>query len=134
MPRVTAFPDSHADLLNAEFAALTTLGADGIPQTTMVWFLHENGELRISLNTTRLKTRNLRRRPECGLLILDLANPYRYLDVRGRATLEPDDDYAFADRVGVKYGGTDLRTRDAPGESRIVMTIVPTNVYAVPPQ
>jgi hypothetical protein len=49
--------DSHADLLSAELAAFTTLGADAIPQTTMVWFLHENGELRISLNTARLKAR-----------------------------------------------------------------------------
>lgn len=129
---MTAFPDSHAYLLDAEFAALTTLGANGIPQSTIVWFLHENGELRLSLGTHRLKTRNLRRRPECSLLILDLANPHRYLDVRGHAAFEPDDDYVFADRLGAKYG-TDLRSRDAPGESRVAVTVVPTNVYAFPP-
>lgn len=39
----------------------------------------------------------------------------------------------FADRVGVKYGGTDLRTVDASGES-VVVTIAPTNVYALPAQ
>jgi hypothetical protein len=54
----------------------------------------------------------------------------RYLDIRGRATITPDDDYAFADRVGAKYGGTDIRTRDQPGESRVAVTIVPTRVYA----
>jgi PPOX class probable F420-dependent enzyme len=129
---VTAFPDSHTYLLDAEFAALTTIAANGIPQTTVVWFLHEHGELRLSLGTHRVKTRNLHRRPECSLLILDLANPHRYLDVRGRAALEPDPDYAFADRLGAKYGGTDLRSRDAPGESRVVVTMVPTNVYALP--
>jgi hypothetical protein len=63
-------------------------------------------------------------------MILDLANPYRYLTVRGRATVEPDDDYAFAGKLGAKYGA-DVREHDGPGESRVVVTIVPSNVYAV---
>ncbi|MGH2927564.1 MAG: pyridoxamine 5'-phosphate oxidase family protein, partial [Solirubrobacteraceae bacterium] len=83
-----------------------------------------------SLNTSRRKTRNLRERPECSLLILDVADPYRYLEVRGRARLEPDDDYEFARRVGAKYGA-DLSVHDGPGESRVAVTIEPANVYAV---
>jgi hypothetical protein len=70
-------------------------------------------------------------RPQCSLFILDLANPYRYLEVRGRARIEPDEDYAFAAKVGAKYGGTDLRTIDKPGESRVVVTIEPVNVWPV---
>lgn len=127
---MTTFPESHRDLLGAEFATLATVGADGIPQLTEIWFLHADGELRLSLNTSRLKTRNLRRRPECSLLILDIANPYRYLEVRGRARVEPDDDYAFARRLGTKYDA-DLSVHDGPGESRVVVTIEPANVYAV---
>src|SRR3954452_24359449 len=102
---MTAFPESHRDLLDGQFATLATLGRDGIPQLTEVWFLHDDGELKISLNTSRLKTRNLRRRPECSLFLLDLSNPYRYMDVRGRARIEPDDDYAFADGLRLKGGG-----------------------------
>lgn len=127
---MTDFPDSHRDLLDAQVASLATIGGDDYPQVTEVWFLHEKGELRISLNDSRLKTRNLAKRPRCSLLILDLSNPYRYLEVRGNARIEPDDDYAFADRVGAKYG-TDLRVHDAPGQSRVVVTIEPVNVYAV---
>jgi PPOX class probable F420-dependent enzyme len=124
-------PDSHRDLLDAQFATLATLGADGGPQLTEVWFLHEDGELKISLNTSRLKTKNLRKRAQCSLFLLDVSNPYRYVDVRGRARLEPDDDYAFADKVGAKYGGADLRDHDGPGDSRVVVTIEPDNVFAV---
>jgi PPOX class probable F420-dependent enzyme len=126
---MTTFPESHRDLLDAQVATLATIGADGLPQLTEIWFLHDKGELKTSLNTTRLKTRNLQRRPECGLLILDLENPYRYLSVRGRARIEPDDDYAFASKLGAKYN-TDVRDRDQPGESRVAVTIVPANVYA----
>lgn len=127
---MTDFPESHRDLLDAQFATLATIGRDGIPQLTEVWFLYEDGELKVSLNTSRLKTKNLRRRPECSLFILDVQNPYRYMDVRGHARVEPDDDYAFADRVGQKYGA-DLREHDAPGDSRVVVTIEPANVLPV---
>ncbi|HEY5428554.1 MAG TPA: PPOX class F420-dependent oxidoreductase [Solirubrobacteraceae bacterium] len=124
------FPESHHDLLDAQVATLATIGADGLPQLTEIWFLHEDGELKLSLNTSRIKTRNLRQRPQCSLFVLDLANPYRYLEVRGNAEIEPDDDYAFARRVGAKYDA-DLKVHDNPGESRVTVTIVPANVYAV---
>ncbi len=128
---MTTFPESHRDLLDAPVATLATLGADGLPQLTEVWFVYEDDEIKISLNTSRVKTRNLRERPECSLLVLDLANPYRYLEVRGRARIEPDDDYAFADRVGAKYGGADLREHDGPGDRRVVVTIEPARVHGV---
>ena len=128
---MTTFPDSHKDLLDAQVATLATIGGDGAPQLTEVWFLYDDGELKLSLNTARLKTRNLQQRPECSLFILDLANPYRYMDVRGTAEIAPDDDYAFATKVGAKHGGADLREHDAPGETRVVVTIRPSKVYAV---
>jgi PPOX class probable F420-dependent enzyme len=124
------FPESHRDLLDGQFATLAAIDGDGLPQLTLVWFLFEDGELRISINTTRAKTKHLRRNPACGVLLLDLANPYRYLEVRGRARVEPDDDYAFADRLGAKYGA-DVRQMDGPGESRVVVTVEPARIHAV---
>ena len=128
---MTTFPDSHTDLLDAQVATLATIGANGLPQQTEVWFVHDDGELKLSLNDSRLKTRNLSKRPQCSLFILDLANPYRYLEVRGTAKIDPDDDYTFAKKVGAKYGGADLSEHDNPGDKRVVVTIEPANVYAV---
>jgi PPOX class probable F420-dependent enzyme len=127
---MTEFPDSHRDLLDAKFASLATIGSDGFPQVTEIWFLLAEGELKISLNTSRRKTKNLMARPQCSMFLLDLANPYRYLEVRGRARIEPDDDYLFARSVGAKYGA-DLKVHDQPGETRVAVTIEPVNVYAV---
>jgi PPOX class probable F420-dependent enzyme len=124
-------PDTHRDLLDAPVAALSTIGADGFPQLTFVWFLYdEDGALRLSLNTARAKTRNLQARPECALLIFDPGNPYRYLEIRARARIEPDDDYELAGKVGRKYG-TDLRTRDQPGETRVAVTLDVVGVWPV---
>lgn len=128
---MTTFPDSHRDLLDAPVATLATVDSRGFPQQTEVWFLYEDGEVKTSLNDSRLKTRNLMRRPQCSLFILDLANPYRYLVVRGNARIEPDQDYAFATRLGAKYGGADVRDHDGPGEQRVVVTIDPVSVYPV---
>jgi PPOX class probable F420-dependent enzyme len=130
MSPMTTFPESHSDLLDAQVASLATIGGDGFPQLTELWFLYDEGELRLSLNTARLKTRNLMKRPQCSLMLLDLENPYRYLVVRGNARVEPDDDYAFANKLGAKYSA-DVSAHDQPGDKRVAVTIEPTRIYPV---
>jgi len=127
---MTTFPESHRDLLDAPVASLATIDGKGYPQSTLIWFLYEDGEVKLSLSADRLKIKHLQKRPQCSLLILDYSIPQRYLEVRGDARLEPDDGYAFAKRVGAKYGA-DLATYDPPGTQRLVVTIDPVNVYAV---
>ena len=127
---MSAIPSSHQDLLNGQFATLGTVGPDGRPQMSEVWFLADGDTVKISLNSTRQKTKNLLANPGVSLLLLDLAVPYRYLEIRGDAEITPDDDYSFADRFGAKYQA-DLRAHDGPGDRRVVVTIRPTRVNAV---
>jgi PPOX class probable F420-dependent enzyme len=128
---MATIPDSHRDLLDAQVATLATIGPDGRPQVTATWFLAEGDTVRLSLNETRQKTKNMMARSAATLFILDLANPARYLELRGDATIAPDDDYAFASKVGEKYGMPDLSVMDGPGESRKVVTIEPVRINAV---
>ncbi len=113
---------------------LATVGADGRPQQSVVWFLASevDGEtvVQISLHTDRQKTRNLRARPVIGLVVVDPATSMRYIEVRGDAQIADDADYKFADRVGAKYG-VNLRGFDGPVQERVVVTIRPTVVHAV---
>jgi PPOX class probable F420-dependent enzyme len=125
-----AIPASHRDLLDGQFATLATIGPDGRPQVSEVWFLADGDKVLISLNESRQKTKNLRANPAASVFLLDLAMPYRYLEIRGDAVITPDDDYAVADRVGAKYQ-SDVRAHDRPGESRVVVTINPTRINAV---
>ena len=127
---MTGVPETHADLLDAPVATLGTIDSEGRPQLTEIWFLHDDGELRLWLNDRRAKVRNLRERPACSLLILDLQNPRRYLEVRGQARLEPDPHRVFAPKLGAKYG-MDLSGIDPPGQQRVVVTIEPERIYAV---
>jgi PPOX class probable F420-dependent enzyme len=123
-------PESHADLTDLPVATLATIGPDGRPQVSAVWFLFEDDQLKVSLNTSRQKTKNLQQNPAVTLFLLDPGG-MRYLEVRGDAEIEPDDDYEFADRVGAKYGGADLRQMDGPGETRVVVNVQPVRVNAV---
>ena len=123
---MTTIPDSHLDLLGAQIAVLGTIGPSGRPQLSAVWFLADGETVRISLNTSRQKLKNLQANPTASLLILDPANPYRYLELRGDAVISPDPDYEFANQVGAKYGGADLSDHDKPGDARMIVTIKPT--------
>ncbi len=123
-------PESHRDLLDTDVATLATIGPDGYPQLSEVWFLFDGRSVAISLNSSRQKTKNLMVRPECCLFILDLHATQRYLEIRGDAEVTADDNYTFADRVGQKYGA-DLRAHDHAGEARLVVRISPRRVNAV---
>ena len=116
-------PESHRDLPEkCQIVALSTFGHDGFPQVTAMWFLaDEDGTIACSLNTGRQKVKNLQRTPECALFFVDPETPYRTLEIRARAEIAPDPEYAFADRLGAKYDGVDLRSMDRPGETRVVV-------------
>jgi len=66
-------PEIHRDLLQTDVAMLTTVGADGYPQTTALWFLFDDGLIKLSLNSSRQKTRNLRSNPHVNFFVLDRA-------------------------------------------------------------
>lgn len=122
------FPESHQDLLETDVGILATNGPDGHPQVTALWFLFDEGTVKMSLNTNRQKVKNLQADPKCTFFVLDTANPYRTLEVRANAEIEPDPDYAFAGKLGAKYGDADLREMDGPGATRVVVSLQPTKV------
>jgi PPOX class probable F420-dependent enzyme len=127
MPEI---PASHRDLLDGQFATLATVGKDGRPQLSEVWFLAEDDTIGLSLNTSRQKAKNLAANPAVNLFLLDLASAYKYLEIRGDAEVTSDDDYEYADKVGAKYSA-DLRSRDLPGEKRVKVLIRPTRINAI---
>jgi PPOX class probable F420-dependent enzyme len=128
---MTIFPDSHKDLLEAPIAQLATVGRDGYPQLTSTWFIFDEGQLKLSLNSTRVKTKNLARDPKVSLLIADPQNPYRYLAVRADAVISPDPAGADAAKVNAKYNAR-VEDNDRPGEERVTVTLEPLRVFPWP--
>jgi PPOX class probable F420-dependent enzyme len=130
---MTGFPDGYQDLLEKKaFAALATVGADGAPQVTPVWFDHDGTHIRFNTARGRVKDKNLRRRPTVALSIQDPDNPYRYVQVRGRvvgSTEEGAD--AHIDALAKKYLGRDRYPYRQPGEVRVIYRIAPERVQSM---
>lgn len=121
---MTSIPESHKNIIeDAPVVTLATISADGHPQLTATWFLWEDNALKLSLNATRQKVKNLLRDAALTAFFIDPESPYRTLELRGTARIDDDPDYNLADKVGAKYGGADLRSMDKPGETRVAITL-----------
>jgi PPOX class probable F420-dependent enzyme len=126
MPDV--IPAAYADLLaSTALAHVATIGPDGAPQSSPVWFDWDGEFLRFAQVTGyRQKVRNLRREPRVALSIVDPDNPYRYLEIRGAVErIDPDPDKAFIDKMAKKYLGQDRYPFGKPGDEWIVVVIRP---------
>jgi PPOX class probable F420-dependent enzyme len=125
----TEFPESHRHLLEAQgVGALATVGPDGRPQVTAVWYLlDDDGLLKVSVKAHRQKIKNLSENPVATFLVIDPANPVRTLEIRATTQMSPDDDYDFAQRLGRKYDA-DLKSYDDPSDRRVVVTLHPEHV------
>ncbi len=124
-------PDTHRDLLNTDVGILATTGKGGYPQVTALWFLFDDdGMVKLYLNETRQKIKNLHNHQECTFFILDRANPLRTLEIRARAEIKPDPNYTHVSKFDKKYGA-DIRKMDPPGQSRDLVILHPVKVNAI---
>jgi PPOX class probable F420-dependent enzyme len=119
-------PDSHKDILESKgFAHVATIGPDGAPQCTPVWFDWDGKQVKFSQVTTRQKYRNLQRDQRVSLSIQDPSNPYRSIEIRGTATFSEDTDRTFVDSLAKTYMDQDTYDYDQPGDIRMIVSVVP---------
>ncbi|MER7765898.1 PPOX class F420-dependent oxidoreductase [Kitasatospora sp. NPDC096140] len=112
-------------------AVLATLNPDGGPQTSVVWIGRDGDDLLVSTAAGRRKERNLRRDPRASLTVYDPADPLRYVEIRGLATVTEDTGRAVAVALAEQYEGPGAGREylDLPAEVlRVVVRITPTKV------
>ena len=81
----TTIPDSHKDLLDGPVVvSLSTVMADGQPQSSPVWCSFDGSHILVNTARGRQKDKNLTKRPMATILAVDPENPYRYLEIRGK--------------------------------------------------
>ncbi|GAB2937376.1 PPOX class F420-dependent oxidoreductase [Nonomuraea fastidiosa] len=115
-------------LLDApNYATVTSLNPDGGPHSSVVWVRTDGDDVLFSTVKGRVKARNFERDPRVSLLVIDPDNPYRYVEVRGRATLTPDPEGALIQELSQKYQGRPWE--DKPGTERLIVRISPDRVY-----
>ncbi len=122
-----AIPEKYVDLLESKaLAHVATIGPKGEPQVNPVWFGWDGTHICFSQTTTRQKVKNLQDDSRISLSIVDPANDYRYLEIRGRVVaVEPDPEIAFINSMAKKYLGVDTYPWHNPADERVVVVIAP---------
>jgi PPOX class probable F420-dependent enzyme len=122
--------DAQQKLLKGKnFASIVTLNRDGSPQVTPVWVEYDGDNVIINTEEKRKKTKNMKRDPRVALSVLDMANPYQYVEIRGRvADMTTAGANAVIDSLAKKYLGQDKYPYNQPGDVRVTVKIQPERV------
>ena len=114
--------EARALIDRANFAHLATLMSDGSPHVDPVWVGREGDRIIVGTGERTLKARNSRRDPRIALSIVDMEDPYRLVQIRGRIVeRRPDESFVGMDAISQKYIGKPFPYR-AP-EGRVVLVI-----------
>lgn len=125
----TELPQQAKDLLDASsFVVLATVNEDGSPQTSVLWASREDDTVLLSTVRGRKKERNMTRDPRASLLILDAANPYNYVEVRGSAVLSEEGGDTLINDLSLAYNGAVYTGDDGTGNVRVVVRLAPEHV------
>ncbi len=124
---MSVIPEKYADLLESNaLANVATIGPKGEPQNNPVWFGWDGTHILFSQTKGRQKYQNLQREPRVALSIVDPANPYRYLEIRGKVVrIDEDSDLAFINSMAKKYLDQDVYPWHKPEDERVVVVVQP---------
>ena len=126
-------PASHRDILEkSNFAHIATLMKDGSPQVTPVWIDIDGENILFNTAEGRQKDRNLKRDSRVALSVHDNANPYRYIQIRGKVTGHSTNGAdAHIDKLAKKYMNLDAYPYRNSAEQRVIYTIQPEHVQVM---
>lgn len=104
-------PASHLPLLTGPVhGVLTTMSADGQPQSSIVWVGYDGERVLISTALEKCKANNMVRNPLATLLVIDPADANHFLEVRGRVVdYVADEGDVFVDSQTRLYTGGQKR-------------------------
>jgi PPOX class probable F420-dependent enzyme len=108
------------------FAVLTTLLPSGQPMTHVMWVDADGDYVLINTEVHRQKFKNITNDPRVTVTVMDAANPYHYVEVRGRVvgTVKGPDARAHIDHLSHKYTGHPYDPNAITTE-RVILQIAP---------
>lgn len=111
-----------------------TIGKEGFPHVTPLWFKYEDGIFYVSTVAQRQKGKNLERNKKIGFSIVAENDPYKVVVGSGSAEVEDDPEWELIRELAIKYRGEKdgnayadglLETEKPSGQKRIVVKIKP---------
>jgi PPOX class probable F420-dependent enzyme len=125
--------DAQRKLLDDKnFAHVATIGEEGEPQVTPVWVEYDGTHVLFNTEEKRAKVKHMRKNPRIALSVLNAANPYQYVEIRGSVVdITTDGADEMIDRLAMKYMGKDKYPFNKPGDVRVVVKILPEKVLGM---
>jgi len=129
-------PTTHTDLFtNPIVVTLSTVMPDGQPQATPIWCDYDGTYLYVNTAVGRQKDKNMQANPKVTISVIDPANPYRWVEVRGEViarTLEGAAEHI--NKLSHRYQNRDyLSGKDREirlQQTRVIYTVEPQKVLA----
>jgi len=122
-------PEAHRAILAANHQGVisTIRHKAGLISTNPVSYVWDGECVRVSTIKNRVKYRNLLANPLVTFTVVHAADPTKYVELRGTATIEEDPDRSFLRRQFMEGSGgleppDDL---DPPGTERVIVRIHP---------
>ena len=99
-------PDDLSDMLEQPLVAvMSTYRMDGGALLSPVWHQWRDGGFDVVVYASDIKLKHLRRDPRMSVLVYEHEPPYRGLEARGEARLEPDGAVAAITTMAIRYMG-----------------------------
>jgi PPOX class probable F420-dependent enzyme len=129
-PRLDQFITDH------RWAVITTLRKGGMPSSTFVAYARDGDTLVISTPGHTVKRRTLERDPRVAVCCCSNAEPFNFVTVEGRASVEKDDLVAMTKLVFANIADAGWsEPEDLQGwldkQDRVILRIHPEKVYGV---
>lgn len=113
-------PKVQKILRSKAFAHLATIGTNGEPQSSPMWFLWDGEYIKFTHTTNRKKYQNIKHNPRVSVSITDVEEPYTYAEFRGVVErIEEDPNTSFFNTLAEHYD-TPFRN---PNDPRVILYV-----------
>jgi PPOX class probable F420-dependent enzyme len=121
----TLTPKQAQLFLDKNFGVVATVKPDGAPQTSVVWVDWDGENVVFNTKRPRAKGQNLERDARVSITVWDHEDPYRYVEVQGKAVLDDEGAAEHIHKLSRKYRGTDYPEPDG----RVLVRVRPQYVH-----
>jgi PPOX class probable F420-dependent enzyme len=128
---MTPLPQKAKQLLDdANFVVVATSNTDGSPQTSVLWATYDGDDLLMSTVQGRKKETNWLNDPRASVLILDKADPYTYVEVRGAVSMSTDGGPELIERLSQLYTGQSYTGDEGTDNVRVVVRVSASHIVS----
>ena len=118
-------PEDAEFLTEPQIANIASVLRDGSPHVVPVWIDTDGEALLFNTFKGSVKHRNLERDPRVAISVVDKADPYRKVLVRGSVEFVEEGADAHLDKLAKKYLNQDTYPWRDPKQVRVIGRVVP---------